>query len=108
MKLTELDPHWITFGSHPQPEDVAKRFYVGIRFDCPHCRTQRLAVMFTPIIDDNVAWKYSTWDGYQQMLATDNKWQRTGDTFDILTLKPSINTEFHGHWHGFIENGEVR
>lgn len=33
------------------------------------------------------------------------RWQRTGETFDTLTLVPSIDAT--GVWHGFITNGEV-
>jgi hypothetical protein len=35
-------------------------------------------------------------------------WQRAGDTFDTLTLSPSIDASKHGHWHGFIQGGEIR
>ncbi len=37
-------------------------------------------------------------------------WQRTGDTFETLTLTPSVDAASHGvgHWHGFITNGEIR
>lgn len=34
-------------------------------------------------------------------------WERTGDTFDTLTLKPSIQRVGGCAWHGFITNGEV-
>ncbi len=39
-----------------------------------------------------------------------NVWKRgSGDTFETLTLTPSIdaNVDIAGHWHGFITNGEV-
>ena len=32
-------------------------------------------------------------------------WTRTGETFETLTLSPSIHAV--GHWHGFIRNGEL-
>jgi hypothetical protein len=36
-------------------------------------------------------------------------WTRAaGDTFETLTLSPSIDASPAGHWHGFIQNGEVR
>lgn len=35
-------------------------------------------------------------------------WQRQGDTFETLTLAPSIDASRAGHWHGFIQNGEIR
>lgn len=36
-----------------------------------------------------------------------------GITFDCphcrtLTLTPSVDASKHGHWHGFITNGEIR
>lgn len=34
-------------------------------------------------------------------------WHRTGDTFETLTLTPSIDASAYGHWHGFITRGEV-
>jgi hypothetical protein len=32
-------------------------------------------------------------------------WQRTGETFETLTLTPSVDCSAWGHWHGFITNG---
>jgi hypothetical protein len=34
-------------------------------------------------------------------------WQRTGETFDDLTLTPSIDASPSGHWHGYVTNGQV-
>jgi len=34
-------------------------------------------------------------------------WQRTGETFEDMTLSPSIDASNSGHWHGHITNGEV-
>jgi hypothetical protein len=34
-------------------------------------------------------------------------WRREGDTFDTLTLSPSVDASPSGHWHGFVRNGEV-
>lgn len=36
------------------------------------------------------------------------KWHRSGDTFETLTLSPSVNCEGFGHWHGNIAGGEVK
>jgi hypothetical protein len=35
-------------------------------------------------------------------------WQRTGDTFNSISLSPSIDASKAGHWHGYITNGEIR
>jgi len=34
-------------------------------------------------------------------------WTRTGDTFETLTLRPSILRMDGCRWHGFVTNGEV-
>lgn len=81
MRLTELDPHWVA---------DSKGVRVGLSFDCPHCRTQRLAVPFHECF------------GWIQ-----KPWNMSGDSFDNLSLSPSIDASASGHWHGFITNGEV-
>jgi hypothetical protein len=102
MRLTDLNPRWISFpGAAPSPDTGVR---VGITFRCP-CRpgcTERLAVGFTPAIDVQGygARGLLTWpDGSMRC------WQRSGDTFETLTLQPSINAS--GHWHGFITDGEM-
>ena len=100
MKLTDLNPRWaldanIVLGGGPNVHDE-NRYGMAITFDCPHCRTTRLAVWFANPIDNKPA--------------TDNAvllWTRNGDSFANLTLSPSINAAPHGHWHGSITNGEV-
>jgi len=101
MKLSDLNPRW-------QIDDGRR---VGVNFDCPGAccagkpsardewdELERngemkliVAVPFTVALDGNA---YRP-DG----------WNRTGDTFDTLTLSPSIFPP--GHWHGFIRNGEI-
>ncbi len=45
-------------------------------------------------------------DGHKQESV---RWTRSGDTFETLTLTPSVDAASHGvgHWHGFITNGEI-
>lgn len=93
MRLTDLNPRWYAHGNSP---DV-----VGITFDCPCCRTQRLGVLFKEEIDrdglpNDVHWA-----------RTDRKWHREGDTFETLTLSPSVDASGVGHWHGSVTNGAV-
>lgn len=33
---------------------------------------------------------------------------RTGETFDTLTLTPSVGFDNIGHWHGSITDGQIR
>lgn len=107
MKLTDLNPRWVTF-QPPPPEDEGKRWYIGVSFDCPHCKERRLVAYFTPEIDDGYSWKFATWDNFANRGHDGPRWNREGETFETITLRPSINTEYSGHWHGFIENGEIK
>jgi len=91
MRLTELDPHWVAaFFGGPT---------IGILFECPHCRDTHLAVYF---VKDAIRPQ-----GAATVHLTDYAWSRTGDSFENLTLTPSIDASAHGHWHGFITNGAV-
>lgn len=113
MRLTELDPRWI------QPSQWSAQsppYFVGVSFLCPcakctaaACPTcghkpeaKRLAVMFWPHIDPQNA------VGQFGFVFTDKgEHRRTGDTFDTLTLTPSVGFDSTGHFHGHIANGEV-
>ena len=94
MRLADLDPRWYSADNNP---DI-----VGVTFDCPHCfAKQRLGVLFVEEIDrdglpNDVHWSKS-----------EKKWHREGDTFETLTLSPSIDCSHFGHWHGHITKGEV-
>lgn len=95
MKLTELHPRWTGTGA----------IITGITFDCPHCRAQRLGVMFKNAIDPEHWLERGVTRHHDKA-----EWDRVGETFDTLTLSPSIDTTqlaFDGHWHGHIRNGEV-
>jgi hypothetical protein len=34
-------------------------------------------------------------------------WHRTGDSFETLSLTPSIDCSHFGHWHGFLTAGAI-
>lgn len=107
MKLVELHPAWMK--GHPDREGV------GVVFDCPgpccaakpapdgerdpeegRSKKMRLHVQFAVALDG------LPWNG------SEPRWDRTGDTFEALTLRPSVDASGFGHWHGFITNGEAR
>lgn len=85
MKLNDLAPNWVSSNIY--------RRGMGLRFSCPHCG-QKLVVMFLNPIDG----------GYPDNSAN-YKWARVGESFDTITLTPSIDVP--DHWHGYINNGEV-
>ena len=95
MRLTELEPHWV--GLNP---NIA--FWFGVSFLCPCCKTKRLAVLFNPPIDPE------NWADRIIPLNSDGAHLRIdGETFDTLTLSPSVGFDHAGHWHGHIIGGEA-
>ena len=110
MKLIDLEPKWITY-NHSDGVILC-----GVTFLCPHCRALRLGVCFDVPLDPTGLIKQlaathgvAEWapDAIRGM--NDGRlWHRTGDTFDDLTLTPSIDCSRSGHWHGFITAGQVQ
>lgn len=106
MRLTELNPRWYAHGDSP---DI-----VGVTFDCPCCapggKVNSLGVMYRPRL--GVLFKQEIdRDGLPNEIHWTRagiKWDRTGDTFDTLSLTPSVDASKWGHWHGFITNGEIK
>ena len=100
MKLADLHPQWISFGVDFQR--------VGIFIDCPvhcgaRCEYPRIPIYFAnPPAGSKPVPKHEDDDG---------RWTRVGDSFEAMTLSPSIlyPKPKYGkqHWHGFIRNGEV-
>ena len=100
MKLTDLEPRWIGTGGEgvydKNMNPVPARHGVAISFDCPCGCEYPLCVMFANPIDGG------------EPIRDRTTWQRTGETFEDLTLTPSILRVGGCVWHGFITNGEVR
>lgn len=125
MKLTELSPQFLGAGgegiSQPGPDPcpqcagagcdtchgtgkqyvpAPERSGVGVILDCPcgnHDETHQLYVPFANPLDG----------GPPTNTGKNNGWQRTGETFETLTLTPSILRIGGCGWHGFITNGEI-
>jgi len=113
MKLIELNPQFIGAGGegifNADGTKAIERNGIGIIFDCPCGCKDRIFVAIDPPMDCK-----GPWDNDR------HSWKRTGDTFENLTLTPSIlrvksYTDKNGvvynfnncGWHGFITNGEV-
>jgi len=105
------------YAGQPAGDDVPR----GVHFDCPEGHEGCSHVIpFSPAFDG------SPTPGWQQNGAV---WQRTGDTFETLTLSPSIrriptyasreaalaagalpeylNESHFCAFHGFIQNGQI-
>lgn len=109
--LIELEPAWIVESENDQRK-------VGLKFLCPchscHGWNITLAIRFVnpigggpPSVDR--AGLIGNNDG--------KRWTRSGDTFETLTISPSIDATLDAagnplppnrkHWHGMIANGHV-
>lgn len=96
-------------------EPAPLRTGVGLAFDCPHGEACPKSAMGG---DDPElrAWYRRHYVDFANPLdggpsvRAEHAWQRTGETFDTLTLTPSIHSVADKGgcgWHGFITNGEV-
>lgn len=98
MRLVDLEPRY--YGRSPTDR-------LGISFDCPHCPGDgpRLAIA---IHMDGTNFDPDP-DNSQQFAAGETVWTiASGDSFQNLSLTPSVDASQHGHWHGFITNGEIK
>jgi hypothetical protein len=107
MRLADLNPEFV----YTKPRGWgSRRVGVGVAFDCPCGRREhrdshgdsdrRVYVPFA----NHLGGLPGQSDRYNVV------WQRTGETFDTLTLEPSIHRSVvYGGcgWHGFIRDGEV-
>jgi hypothetical protein len=98
----DLEPNWVGAGGEGITKDgnpVPPRHGVGITFSCPcGCDLWCYVPFNNPL------------DGGPPLEPGRPLWQRTGETFETLTVTPSIlRSRDKGGcgWHGFITNGEV-
>ena len=97
MRLTERDPHWVS--------ESVTRHGQAMGFECP-CKVcmksanpLRLSVPFANPLDGGTPVKGFNTSGFL--------WHREGETFETITVSPSVDASGFGHWHGVITNGEL-
>lgn len=99
-RLVDLDPRWVGAGGPGITRDgkpVPKRTGVGISFDCPCGCGERAYVGFKNPTDGGPAYEPDR-----------PKWERDGEDFETLTLRPSILRKGGCAWHGFLTGGVLR
>ena len=90
LRLIDLEPSWLT--TSDQPGRI-----LGVMFICPHCINTHVGGFFANPPDGGPP--------APPEHEPKPRWHRTGDTFETLTLTPSIDAK--GHWHGFVTEGLV-
>ncbi len=104
IKLTSLNPKWVGYGgervTNADGSAIPERHGVGLSFLCPclgKCG-QRVYLSFENPLDD------------KGPIANDGRdiWIRTGDTFENLTLTPSIQRRASCSWHGYLTRGYLK
>jgi hypothetical protein len=104
MKLTELDPRWLFKDGRRigfifiSPTDP--KYYQSCFSEPTPSRLQW--ELFEQVLNDEHG--ASRVQGSKPTFA----WTFSSDTFDTLTVTPSIDGSPGGLWHGFITNGEIR
>ncbi len=105
VRLTEADPSFYDWAPdrklNPQHAGRPDRRGVGIIFECPIHVDCNVGVRFANALDGGGPLDEPGYEGRPT-------WHRTGETFDTLTLTPSIRVVGGAdgcEWHGFIRNG---
>lgn len=101
MKLVDLHPHWVGAGGEgitsADGTPAPRREGIGIMFDCPCGQPDDVVfVHMKPPLDGG------------PVLPGTRCWDRVGDTFETLSLTPSILKLDGCKWHGYVTNGEIR
>ena len=108
MRLADLHPEFVGAGGEgvfaADGTPARARFGVGVIFDCPCGRCDDAHQCYVPFANPL--------DGGPPLVDDVSRalWKRTGETFETLTLTPSIlrNRSRGGcGWHGFITDGNV-
>lgn len=106
MRLSELDPHWITefhASGHREDQVSSATDAQGVRILCPKCFAENGGACGTHSILVPFADRGVPADAMPQM----PRWKASGTTFDDLTTSPSILLIGGCGWHGFITAGAV-
>lgn len=116
MKLADLRPKWFA---------EQGRQGQGIVFLCPHCHGAEkptwLCVAFSNPLDGgtpfpigkigtlmNVLYEGEIVPKGQPVCPPGTLWSRSSDSFETLSIMPSVDASPAGCWHGFVTDGGIR
>ena len=99
-RLIDLNPRFVGAGGEgitntKTGEEVPERTGVAVSFDCPCGCESRCMIEFDKPLDGGPP-------------HGEHYWNRTGDTFETLTLRPSIQRIGGCEWHGYLTAGVLK
>ncbi len=109
MQLSQFKPRWVG----TKESQAQGRKGMGMSFRCPGCGEVRLSVWFANPVDGGVAHpadpvpEGATEEEKNYIFSRNNRWLRTGESFEVLSLSPSVDASKAGHWHGMVTAGQV-
>lgn len=99
-RLVDLNPTFVGSGGPGVTKDgqpVERREGVGISFDCPcGCEDPCFVYFENPL------------DGGPSRAGKAPAWQRTGESFENISLTPSIQRVGGCAWHGYLTDGVLK
>jgi hypothetical protein len=121
MKLTELEPQFMTYETRPYPSVDAGNYLhhvgtlveaQGVQFLCPVCFVKNSGPIGTHVIEVSFAGRgVQDNQGSHNREGQPSRWNATGTGYSDLTTTPSILIDpalpSCAGWHGYITNGEV-
>jgi hypothetical protein len=106
MRLSELEPHWITefhAGGHREDQVTSAAEAQGVRMLCPKCFAENGGSVGTHSVLVPFQDRAVPAEAMPQM----PRWAASGSTFEDLSTTPSILLKGGCGWHGFITKGDV-
>ena len=101
MRLVDCHPRWITPANWCSPS----LFAIGLTFTCPVCGWPACFYFKPPIDPDGLQAKYE-WPDFPAPNGQ-LQWTRRGESFETLTMEPSLNNDTAGCGHWNLTNGEL-
>lgn len=109
MKLIELEPRWLS-----APDSNGARIgkvqtfqeAQGIRFWCPRCAAAKADNIYPLGAHQVIIW-FADRNVPSCYFPKPYRWSVAGNSFENLTLAPSVHLTPGCGWHGWIRNGEV-
>lgn len=124
LRLTDLEPEWVydynvVSHRHRRASDAHCTIHTGeqaldahtlsvenaqgVMFLCPACFVKNSG----PVGTESILCWFQGRGVPADAFPRPGRWTASGTSFDDLSLSPSVNVN-NEHWHGWVQNGEVK